>query len=380
MTNSTSFHFDLVNSDRSGTRARLGKVTTAHGSFDTPVFMPIATRASVKTMTPVQLKEVGSTIILSNTYHLALRPGEQLVQKMGGLHKFMAWDGPILTDSGGFQVFSLAGLRKINDKGVTFRSHINGDLFTFTPESVMAIQEALGTDIVMPLDHCVGSPCSHEDAKAAAERSVAWAKRSQAAKQPNQQALFGIVQGGVYSDLRRYCAEELVALDLSGYALGGLAVGESKEEMEQVITAVDELLPTQKPRYLMGVGTPEDILMAVAHGVDMFDCVMPTRNARGGGAFTSAGKIQIRNSAYRDSPIPIDPECTCYCCRTFTRAYLHHLFSKKVEEIVGLIMLTLHNLTFYHRLMTQIRQAIREDRYAQFMAGFLHKFHRHEEE
>jgi queuine tRNA-ribosyltransferase len=378
MTNN-SFSFIVASDDLSGTSARTGHITTPHGDFDTPVFMPVATRASVKTVSPAQVKEAGSTIILGNTYHLALRPGAELMRKLGGLHRFMRWDGPILTDSGGFQVFSLANLRKISDSGVTFRSHINGDLFTFTPERVLEIQDALGSDIIMPLDHCIGWPSTYEEAREAMERSVRWAARSKEAKRQNQQTLFGIVQGSAYRDLRRTCAQELTAMDFSGYSIGGLAVGETKEIMTEMIAEVNAVLPRHKPRYLMGVGTPQDILMAVSQGVDMFDCVMPTRNARGGGAFTFSGKLQVRNSCYRESTSPIEDGCPCYCCQNFNRAYLHHLFSKKVEEVLGLVLLTVHNLTFYHRLMSKIRDAIHSGNYREFHEQFLHKYGKEKE-
>ena len=369
-----NFRFEIQSVDRSGTGARVGQIHTAHGSFATPVFMPVGTRAVVKTMTPKELKETGSTIILGNTYHLAVRPGEQLIERMGRLHRFMAWDGPILTDSGGFQVFSLADLRKLSDDGVTFRSHINGDLFVFTPERVIEIQQALGSDIMMPLDHCIGWPCTHPQAKEAARRSIDWLKRSLAVPTGADQALFAIVQGSAYPDLREWCAHEMIALDLPGYAIGGLAVGEPKDAMEQTVQQMHGLLPKEKPRYLMGVGDPEDMLQAIAAGVDMFDCVIPTRNARSGGVFTWSGKLQIRNSCHRESSEPLDRNCPCYCCRTFTRAYLHHLFSKKVQEIMGMMMLTRHNLTFFHNLMTAVRQAIREGRYHEFVNEFRQRY------
>jgi len=365
------FYFEVQARDRSGTQARVGKITTPHGSFMTPVFMPVATRAVVKTMSPANLKEAGTTILLGNTYHLAVRPGERLIAKMGGLHRFMAWDGPILTDSGGFQVFSLADLRELSDEGVTFRSHINGDLFCFTPERVIEIQEILGVDIIMPLDHCIGWPATYVEAKEAMERSIQWAKRSLRAKSKKDQALFGIVQGGGYKDLRERCARELVDLDFPGYAIGGLSVGEPKEIMEEMVRAATQILPPEKPRYLMGVGTPQDFLMAIAHGIDMFDCVMPTRNARGGGVFTWNGKLQIRNACHKESPLPLDPKCSCYCCQTFSRSYLHHLFSKKIEDILGLVLLTLHNLTFYHEFMAKIRESIWQGRFREFAEEFL---------
>ncbi len=370
----TSFQFTVTGTDSSGTRARTGKVETAHGSFETPVFMPVGTRAVVKTMSPRDLKDTGTKILLGNTYHLAVRPGEKHIEKFGKLHKFMAWDGPILTDSGGFQVFSLADLRKLNDDGVTFRSHVNGDIYTFTPERVLEIQQSLGSDIMMPLDQCLGWPCTYEDAQAAAVRSLAWLKRSVQVPLPPDQALFGIVQGSVYPDLRKMYAEEMLPLNLAGHSIGGLAVGEPKEAMFEMISLVNEILPWHKPRYLMGVGSPQDIVMAVSRGVDMFDCVMPTRNARSGGVFTWDGKMQIRNSRHSESLEPLDQRCSCYCCRTFTRGYLHHLFSKKVEEILGLTLLTLHNITFYHSLTKTIRETIQNGQFTEFSRDFLERY------
>jgi queuine tRNA-ribosyltransferase len=290
----------------------------------------------------------------------------------------MAWDGPILTDSGGFQVFSLADLRDLKEEGVSFRSHVNGDLFFFSPERVIEIQEALGSDIIMPLDHCTGWPCSHDKAQEAMELSVRWAVRSLAAKRREDQALFGIVQGSGYADLRTECAQRLVELDLPGYAIGGLSVGEPKDIMTEMVRETAAVLPKEKPRYLMGVGTPEDFLSAVASGVDMFDCVMPTRNARNGGAFTRTGQIQIRNARFKESRLPLDPDCGCYCCRTFTRGYLHHLFSKKVEDILGLVMLTWHNITFYNDFMARVRASIREGSLGEFAREFLRTYDRAE--
>lgn len=370
----TKLKFEIETQDITGTRARVGKVYTSKGSFETPVFMPVGTRAVVKTMTPENLKIAGTKILLGNTYHLAVRPGEKLIEKMGKLHKFMAWDGPILTDSGGFQAFSLADLRKLTDEGVTFKSHINGDLFEFTPKRVVEIQRALGSDIMMPLDHCVGWPCSYKDAKEAAERSVRWLEMSASYKIDPHQSLFGIIQGSGYRDLRKWCAEEMVALNLPGYAIGGLAVGEPKDTMQEMIQEVNEILPQNKPRYLMGVGTPLDLVMSIANGVDMFDCVMPTRNARNGGVFTWSGKLQIRNSCHKESNQPLDSNCNCYCCKTFTRSYLHHLFSKKVQEILGLSMLSLHNITFYHDLTKAVRKAIREGYFKDFYEDFLGRY------
>lgn len=373
MTKNPIFHFNLKKTD-ANTKARLGEVTTAHGTYPTPIFMPVGTQAVVKTMTPRDLKEIGSKIILANTYHLAVRPGEKQIEKFGRLHKFMAWDGPILTDSGGFQVFSLTDLRKINDDGVVFRSHVDGTLFKFTPERVVEIEQCLGSDIMMPLDQCIGWPCTYDQAKVAMNRSITWLKRANKIELPSEQVMFGIVQGSVFPDLREYCAKTMRDMDMPGYSIGGLAVGEDKEHMAAMIDVVNAILPENKPRYLMGVGTPQDLVQGVYQGVDMFDCVMPTRNARSGGFFTWDGKGQIRNSIHKDSLEPLDPECSCYCCRTFTRGYLHHLFSKKVQEITGMIMLTMHNLTFYLHLMEKIREAIAEDRYQEFYQQFFARY------
>ncbi|HRU52796.1 MAG TPA: tRNA guanosine(34) transglycosylase Tgt [Planctomycetota bacterium] len=373
MTDKKKFNFELLATDPN-TQARLGQVSTSHGIFPTPIFMPVGTRAVVRTMTPRDLKEAGSRIILANTYHLAVRPGEKQIEKFGKLHKFMAWDGPILTDSGGFQVFSLADLRKMNDDGVIFRSHVNGDLYNFTPEKVVEIQQCLGSDIIMPLDHCIGWPCTYDQAKLAMTRTLSWLKRSAKINLEPDQAMFGIVQGSIYPDLREYCAKAMRDLDMPGYSIGGLAVGEDKLHMKNIIEIVNAILPENKPRYLMGVGTPEDLVMAVARGVDMFDCVMPTRNARSGGFFTWDGKRQIRNAIYRDSQEPLDQQCPCYCCQTFTRGYLHHLFSKKVEEITGMIMLTLHNLTFYLNLTGAMREAIAQERFDEFQKNFFARY------
>ncbi|MCO5245775.1 MAG: tRNA guanosine(34) transglycosylase Tgt [Anaerolineae bacterium] len=348
--------------------ARLGVLHTPHGSVPTPLFAPVGTQATVKTLTPHDLHDLGAGLILSNTYHLYLRPGADLVESMGGLHGFMRWDGPILTDSGGFQVFSLAHMRKVDADGVTFRSHIDGSLHRFTPESVMETEEKLGADIAMALDECP-DPLDRAYNEQALARTHAWAVRCKAAHHRPDQALFGIVQGGIFPDLRQESARFLTALDLPGYAVGGLAVGETKEQMADTLALTCPLLPEDKPRYLMGVGAPEDILAAVERGIDMFDCVLPTRLARNGAMMTRHGRLNIRNARHADSPLPIELDCTCYTCEHFSRAYLRHLF--KAGETLGLRLATLHNLHFMLRLMEDIRASIAADSYADFKQDFL---------
>ena len=348
--------------------ARLGVLHTPHGSVPTPLFAPVGTQATVKTLTPHDLHDLGAGLILSNTYHLYLRPGADLVESMGGLHGFMRWDGPILTDSGGFQVFSLAHMRKVDADGVTFRSHIDGSLHRFTPESVMETEEKLGADIAMALDECP-DPLDRAYNEQALARTHAWAVRCKAAHHRPDQALFGIVQGGIFPDLREESARFLTALDLPGYAVGGLAVGETKEQMADTLALTCPLLPEDKPRYLMGVGAPEDILAAVERGIDMFDCVLPTRLARNGAMMTRHGRLNIRNARHADSPLPIELDCTCYTCEHFSRAYLRHLF--KAGETLGLRLATLHNLHFMLRLMEDIRASIAADSYADFKQDFL---------
>lgn len=336
-------------------RARAGVLHTPHGDVPTPVFMPVGTQATVKTMTPRDLREVGASLILANTYHLYLRPGAEIVAKMGGLHRFMAWEGPILTDSGGFQIFSLQGLRQVDEDGVTFRSHLDGSLHRFTPESVIAVQEQLGADIIMALDEC---PNPHDYAYnvAALERTHRWAERCLRAHTRPDQALFGIVQGGVFPDLRAQSAAFLTRLDFPGYGIGGLSVGETKAEMHAVLDLLDTLLPPEKPRYLMGVGTPEDLLACVVRGVDMFDSALPTRLARHRAALTRTGRINLRNARHAEDPGPLEPGCTCYTCQTFSLAYLHHLV--KADEILGLHLLTIHNLHLMLTVAREIREAI----------------------
>jgi len=359
--------FELLRTDRQSA-ARLGRLWTPHGVLPTPLFAPVGTQATVKTLTPDNLHALGAGLILANTYHLFLRPGAGLVERLGGLHRFMGWDGPLLTDSGGFQVFSLAHMRKVDPDGVTFRSHIDGSLQRFTPESVMQTQEKLGADIIMCLDECP-DPLNRAYNEQALVRTHAWAERCRAARRRPDQALFGIVQGGIFPDLRAESARFLTALEFPGYAIGGLAVGETKEQMAATLDLTCPLLPADKPRYLMGVGAPEDILESVARGIDMFDCVLPTRTARNGALLTHAGRLNIRNAQHAESTLPIEEECTCYACRHFTRAYLRHLF--KAGEILGLHLATLHNVHFMLQLMEQIRQAIAEDRFLAFKDAFL---------
>ena len=358
--------FELIAQDG---KARGGRVETAHGSFDTPVFMPVGTQATVKAVTHEQLKEIGAQIILANAYHLALRPGEELIAEFGGLHRFMSWDRPILTDSGGYQVFSLAQTAKITDEGAAFQSHIDGSRVFITPERSVEIQEKLGADIIMAFDECVGFPCEKDRAAGAMRRSLAWAERCLKARARKDRSLFAITQGGVHADLRKECTESLARMPFDGYALGGLSVGEEWEQTLEVLALSEGILPREKPRYLMGVGLPRDILDAVERGMDMFDCVLPTRNARNGEAFTRDGRIKIRNEKYRRDGAPLEEGCDCYACRNFSRAYLRHLFV--ADEILGLTLMTQHNLRFYMRLMEGIRAAIRAGHFAEFKASFL---------
>lgn len=363
--------FRVIHQDAQ-TRARLGVLETPHGSVQTPVFMPVGTQASVKTMTPEEVRALGGEIILSNTYHLYLRPGPELIRKAGGLHRFMGWDGPILTDSGGYQVFSLAALRRITEEGVAFRSHIDGSEHFLTPERATIIQEALGADIAMAFDECAPYPCPYEHAQAAMERTTRWAHRCKKAHTRSDQALFAIIQGSVYRDLREQSAKELGELDFDGYGIGGLSVGEPKEIMYEVLDYTVPLVPPDKPRYLMGVGSPDCLLEGVERGIDMFDCVLPTRIARNGTVFTSRGKLVVRNAEYAGDFSPLDPECGCYACRRFTRAYIRHLL--KTNEILGIRLTTIHNLYFIFKLMNDIREAVRHGRLKQFKEEFLKKF------
>ncbi len=351
------------------TAARLGTLATSHGITSTPAFMPVGTRATVKTLSSDEISEIGFNLILSNAYHLYLRPGHKFMESYGGLHKFMNWPGAILTDSGGFQIFSLARLRKITDDGALFQSHIDGSEHLFTPELSMFVQESLGSDIIMCLDDVRGYPVSESVAFDACERTTLWAKRCLSAKKKVDPALFGIVQGSMYENLRRASAESLTDLGFDGYAVGGLSVGEPQELMAEMISVTTPLLPECSPRYLMGVGKPSDILDAVARGIDLFDCVLPTRNARNGTLFTRIGSVNIRNSRYRDDPLPVDPECRCPLCRDYSKAYLRHLFSER--EILGLRLATLHNLTFYHDMMEGVRLAIKNEHFLHFKRNFL---------
>ena len=351
--------------------ARLGSVTTPRGTIETPIFMPVGTQATVKAMTPEELKAIGAQIILANTYHLYIRPGHELVRRLGGLHRFMNWDRPILTDSGGFQVFSLNELRKISEEGVKFRSHLDGSCHFISPEDAIAIQEALGSDIAMCFDECTPYPATHDYARRSMEMTSRWARRCKEAKTREDQALFGIVQGGMYRDLRERSAAELQEIGFDGYAVGGLSVGEEKELMHEVMEYAAPLLPADRPRYVMGIGAPEDLIEAVHHGFDMFDCVMPTRNARNGMLFTSFGRVNIKGAAYAEDNGPLDPECDCYVCRNYSRAYLRHLY--RAGEILSSRLNTYHNLYYYLSLMAKARTAIAEGRFAAFRREFYAK-------
>lgn len=346
--------------------ARCGVLETAHGVIDTPVFMPVGTYGAVKGMAPDELHGLGAQIILGNTFHLWLRPGLDVIGVHGGLHRFMGWDGPILTDSGGFQVFSLGEMRKISEEGVKFQSPVNGDACFLTPEESMRIQRVLNSDIVMAFDECTAHPATHEQARDSMRLSMRWAARSKAAHAGNANALFGIVQGSMYEDLRDESLRELTTIGFDGYAIGGLSVGEPKPDMLRILRHTAPRLPADRPRYLMGVGTPADIVAAVSAGVDMFDCVLPTRNARNGWLYTRQGVIKLRNARYRDDLAPLDADCACYTCRNFTRAYLHHL--QRVNEMLGARLNTLHNLHYYQELMCGLRAAITAGRLAKFAA------------
>ncbi|MBX9625441.1 MAG: tRNA guanosine(34) transglycosylase Tgt [Gemmataceae bacterium] len=349
--------------------ARAGVLHTPHGAVETPTFMPVGTQATVKGLTPDMLRDINARIILGNTYHLALRPGDELIAEQGGLHRFMGWDRPILTDSGGFQVFSLASQVKITDRGATFRSHIDGSPLELTPERAVDIQQNLGSDIAMVLDECPPGDAGPEVVRAAVRRSVGWAERCKRHHTRPDQAMFAIVQGGTSLDLRAECARELVAMDFPGYALGGFSVGESPEAMHAALPGCAALLPEDKPRYLMGVGRPEDLLAGVAAGIDLFDCVMPTRNGRNALAFTADGPIRLRNARHRRDSAPVESGCPCVCCATFSRAYLHHLFA--ADEMLGPTLLSAHNLSFYLRLMAGARAAVAGGRFPDYRAGCL---------
>jgi queuine tRNA-ribosyltransferase len=346
--------------------ARRGVLETAHGAIDTPAFMPVGTYGAVKGMSPVEVRELGAQIVLGNTFHLWLRPGLEVIGAHGGLHRFMGWGGPILTDSGGFQVFSLGEMRKISEEGVRFQSPVNGDACFLTPEESMRIQRVLNSDIVMAFDECTAHPATMEQARDSMRLSMRWAARSKTAHAGNPNALFGIVQGGMYEQLRDESLAELVTIGFDGYAIGGLSVGEPKPDMLRILRHTAPRLPADRPRYLMGVGTPADIVAAVAAGIDMFDCVLPTRNARNGWLYTRHGVIKLRNARYRDDLAPLDADCSCYTCRNFTRAYLHHL--QRVNEMLGARLNTLHNLHYYQELMAGLRAAIAGGRLAAFAA------------
>jgi queuine tRNA-ribosyltransferase len=361
------FRFEILATDP-GSAARRGRLTTPHGIVDTPVFMPVGTRGSVKGVLPCLLRETGAPILLANTYHLSLRPGSELIAQLGGLHKFMNWDGAILTDSGGYQVFSLSELNRIDDDGVSFRSHIDGAALRLDPATAMRIQNELGADIIMAFDQCPPSTADRRDVTAAVERTIRWAARCKAAHAREDQALFGIVQGGIHHDLRRLCASRLVELDFPGYAIGGLSVGETQEQMIEVLAALEPHLPREKPRYLMGVGMPADIVAAVRSGVDMFDCVLPTRNGRNAYAFTPTGPLRLRNEKYRADERPLEPGCDCPACRGFSRAYIRHLF--QAAEMLGPILVSLHNLRFYQRLMRDIRDLIPDGNWASILSRY----------
>jgi queuine tRNA-ribosyltransferase len=361
----TPLSFKLFASDLS-TSARCGRVTTLHGAFDTPAFMPVGTQGTLKGLLPALVAETGAQCVLANTYHLMLRPGEKVVAELGDLHAFMSWKGPILTDSGGFQVFSLADINKITDNGVTFKSHVDGSMVHLDPERSMAVQNALGADIIMAFDECPAADAPLEYHAAAVDRTLRWAERCIAAHaRPTEQSLFGIVQGGTNQALRSHCAEKLVAMDLPGYAVGGLAVGEGFDAMKAVLEFATPMLPKDKPRYLMGVGFPKDIVAAVASGIDMFDCVMPTRNGRNAYGFSADGIVRLKNAKYISDKSPIEPGCDCHACLNFTRGAIRHFFFAK--EMLGPILVSLHNIRFYQRLMADIRQSIREGRFAEFV-------------
>lgn len=363
-------HFELLGRDQ-GTRARRGRLTTPHGIIETPIFMPVGTHGALKAMTPAQVEEAGAQIILSNTYHLHLKPGEGLVAKAGGLHSFMHWPKPILTDSGGFQVFSLPQ-KEITDSGVFFKHEINGERIFLGPREATTIQNQLGADIIMAFDECIPYPASHDYAAKSIRKTLRWAEQCLAAHQRPDQALFGIVQGSVYDDLRRDCARALTAMDFPGYAVGGVSVGEGLELLKKVVDDTEPFLPEDKPRYLMGVGLPEDILESIERGMDMFDCVIPTRYARSATLFTRRGKIRLTNRRYRRDFFPVDAACSCYCCSNFSRAYLHHLFN--ANEVLSATLSAIHNVRFYLDMVAGARSAIEANDYAGFKAAFLAEY------
>lgn len=350
-------------------KARRGKLNLLSGVVETPAFMPVGTYGSVKGLTPDQVKQTGADVVLGNTFHLMLRPGTDVVEQQGGLHKFINWNGPILTDSGGFQVFSLGEMRKISEEGVTFRSPVDGSEIFLGPEDAIKIQHRLGSDVVMVFDECTPFPASEQEAKKSMELSMRWAERCRSAHGNNEAALFGIVQGGMFKELRDESLQRLMDIGFDGYALGGLSVGEPKEQMRNIVEYCGERMPAEKPRYLMGVGTPEDIVYAVFQGIDMFDCVMPTRNARNGHIFTSRGLLRLRNKRFRNDSRPLDVNCDCYTCKNFSRAYLHHL--DKCKEMLGAQLNTIHNLSYYQSVMSGLRGAIEKGRLSSFVDEFL---------
>jgi len=350
-------------------KARRGKLNLLSGVVETPAFMPVGTYGSVKGLTPDQVKQTGADVVLGNTFHLMLRPGTDVVEQQGGLHKFINWNGPIITDSGGFQVFSLGEMRKISEEGVTFRSPVDGSEIFLGPEDAIKIQHRLGSDVVMVFDECTPFPASEQEAKKSMELSMRWAERCRSAHGNNEAALFGIVQGGMFKELRDESLQRLMDIGFDGYALGGLSVGEPKEQMRNIVEYCGERMPAEKPRYLMGVGTPEDIVYAVSQGIDMFDCVMPTRNARNGHIFTSQGLLRLRNKRFRNDSRPLDVNCDCYTCKNFSRAYLHHL--DKCKEMLGAQLNTIHNLSYYQSVMSGLRGAIEKGRLSSFVDEFL---------
>lgn len=362
--------FEVIKTD-SRSQARLGMLTTAHGAVRTPVFMPVGTRGAVKGITPAHLAETGSSIILANTYHMLIRPGVEIVESLGGLHTLMNWNGPILTDSGGFQVFSLSTLNRIGEDGVEFASHIDGARLYIDAKTATIAQNRLGADIIMCFDECTPNPCEPERLAKAVERTIRWAKQCKEAHGNPKQLLFGIVQGGLDLKLRQYCADNLITMDFDGYALGGLSVGESHEQMVETVNFTAPLLPQDKPRYLMGVGMPVDLVAAIRAGVDMFDCVLPTRNGRNAFAFTSNGPIRLRNNMYLRDTSPVEAECPCYCCRHFSKGTIRHFFN--VGEMLGPILLSLHNIAYYQRLMNEVRQRIQDGTFADWSVDFITK-------
>jgi queuine tRNA-ribosyltransferase len=368
--NKKTFYLEIKHIDKQ-TGARYGILHTPHGNVEVPMFMPVGTLATVKTLSPEEVKSCGAGVILANTYHLSLRPGEDIVSKAGGLHKFMNYDGPMLTDSGGFQVFSLADNRQITEEGVTFKNHLNGAKLFISPERAMEIEQKLGADIAMSFDECCPYPVTHDYMQKSVDRTLRWALRGKKVHTREDQALFGIVQGGEFPDLRKYCAEELTKMDFDGYSIGGTSIGEPKDVMVKMVSYAVKYLPQDKPRYLMGVGSVDEILDGISQGVDMFDCVLPTRIARHGALMTSKGRVNIRDAKYKEDFTPLDEECDCYCCKNYTKAYLRHLYV--CDETFGKRLLSLHNVRFLIHMMEEARQAI-QDRFLEFKEDFLKKF------